>query len=113
MVLRVILIVAVLLLTAADHWTTYLCLRAPVSGWLVTEANPVADWLFQQVGLIPGLIVDSLLTVAALATLVITRQFTQRLKTAVLAVVAVATSYAVVNNLFALSSLGLLPFGSA
>ena len=36
-----------LLLTGADHWTTYLCLRLPVEGWEVIEANPLADWLFQ------------------------------------------------------------------
>ena len=41
-----LLAVLTLALTAADHWTTYLCLRAPVEGWQVTEANPLASWLF-------------------------------------------------------------------
>ena len=62
-----------LLLSAADHWTTYLCLRSPVSGFDVTEANPFSAWLFQSVGLVEGLMIDSLLTVAALAFLLITR----------------------------------------
>ena len=46
------LISLVLLASAADHWTTYLCLRAPVSGWVVTEANPITAWMFQQFGLV-------------------------------------------------------------
>ena len=43
------------LLSLADHWTTYLCLREPVTGWSVTEANPLANWLFDLTGLLPGL----------------------------------------------------------
>ena len=46
-----LLVALTLLLTAADHWTTYLCLRAPVAGWQVIEANPIADWLFQNLGI--------------------------------------------------------------
>ena len=59
------LAIATLALSAIDHWTTYVCLRRPISGWRVTEANPISDWMFQTVGLVPGLLVDSLLTVAA------------------------------------------------
>ena len=36
--MRVLALLTVLV-SAADHWTTYLCLRAPVAGWNVTEAN--------------------------------------------------------------------------
>ena len=32
-----------LLLTGVDHWTTYQCLRAPVAGWNVVEANPLEN----------------------------------------------------------------------
>ena len=62
-----------LALSAADHWTTYLCLHSPVSGFEVTEANPLAAWLFQSVGLVEGLMIDSLLTIVALAFLITTR----------------------------------------
>ena len=51
-----------LLLTGADHWTTYLCLRMPVEGWEVIEANPLADWLFQVMGLVPGPAIDTAIT---------------------------------------------------
>ena len=51
-----ILALLTLFMTAADHWTTWLCLHRPVEGWKVTEANPISDWLFGAVGLVPGLL---------------------------------------------------------
>ena len=48
------LAIMTLLLTGADHWTTYLCLREPIAGWQVIEANPVVDLLFRQSGLVGG-----------------------------------------------------------
>jgi len=56
------LAIATLALSAADHWTTYLCLRSPVLGWQVTEANPISQWLFEAIGLVPGLLLDSAVT---------------------------------------------------
>lgn len=101
-----------LLLSAADHWTTYLCLRSPVSGFDVTEANPFAAWLFQSVGLTEGLIIDSLLTVAALAFLLTTRWMPRAAKVAFLIAVIGWTGFAVANNLNALYLLGLSPIGA-
>lgn len=101
-----------LLLSAADHWTTYLCLRSPVSGFDVTEANPFAAWLFQSVGLTEGLIIDSLLTVAALAFLLTTRWMPRAAKVAFLIAVIGWTGFAVANNLNALYLLGLSPLGA-
>lgn len=100
-----------LLLSAADHWTTYLCLRQPVPGWQIDEANPISQWLFEAVGLVPGLILDSGITLAALAFLVTTRHVPGALKTASLAVIAFSTGYAVLNNFAAIETLGLSPFG--
>ncbi len=104
-----------LLLTAADHWTTYLCLRAPVEGWQVSEANPIADWLFARLGLLPGLALDSAVTLGAIAFLLTTPRIPRRLKLAFFAIVAVWTAHAVVNNLFAIRELGLAlsPFQGA
>jgi hypothetical protein len=100
-----------LLLTAADHWTTYLCLRAPVDGWAVTEANPIAEWLFNAVGLVPGLMIDSVVTLFAIAFLLCTPRLPKPLKGAFLACVVVGTGHAVVNNLEAIRMLGLSPLG--
>jgi hypothetical protein len=102
-----------LLLTAADHWTTYLCLRTPIPGFEVSEANPIADWLFGSLGLVPGLALDSVVTLAALAFLLSTALIPTRAKRIFLLVVIAWTGYAVVNNLHALGSMGLSPLGAA
>lgn len=101
-----------LLLSAADHWTTYLCLRAPVPGWIVTEANPLADWLFQTAGLVPGLLIDSVLTLGGVGFLLITRNVPVVAKRIFFAVVIAWTTVAVANNLEAIEALGLSPLGS-
>ena len=102
-----------LILGAADHWTTWLCLTGGFGDTTIVEGNPLAAWLFGQTGLIQGLVLDSLLTFAALLFLASTRRFSPRLKNALLATVALATSYAVTNNLFAIAALGIGPFGAA
>jgi hypothetical protein len=101
-----------LLLSAADHWTTYLCLRSPVSGFDVTEANPFSAWLFQSVGLVEGLMIDSLLTVAALAFLLATRRMPRAAKVAFLVAVVGWTGFAGANNVNAIYFLGLSPLGA-
>ena len=100
-----------LLLTAADHWTTYLCLRNPVAGWLVTEANPIADWLFASMGLVPGLFLDSVVTLGAVGFLLTTRRFPRPAKTFFFGVVSAWTAHAVINNTQALFAMGLSPLG--
>lgn len=99
-------------LTAADHWTTYLCLRAPVEGWVVTEANPLANWLFGRIGLVPGILVDSAVTVTALCFLTTNDLLPRRFKLGFLAFVATWTAWAVSNNLMGLYTLGV-PLWSA
>lgn len=102
-----LLAVLTLALTAADHWTTYLCLRAPVEGWQVTEANPLANWLFANVGLVPGIVADSAVTVCALLFLMTTDLLPRRAKLGFLSFVTLWTGWAVVNNLEGLELLGL------
>ena len=101
------------LLTAADHWTTYLCLRAPVSGWSVSEANPLAEWLFGSVGLAEGLLMDSAVSAVAIAFLLVTKLIPKTAKHLFFGFVAFWTGFAVINNLQALSALGLSPWGGA
>ena len=107
------LIALTLMLTAADHWTTYLCLRSPVPGWQVTEANPLAEWLFLNIGLVPGILLDSVVTLAAVAFLRGTPLVPTPAKGAFFVVVVVWTGWAVVNNTHALIALGLSPLGGA
>jgi hypothetical protein len=100
-----------LALSAADHWTTYLCLRVPIDGWQVTEANPISDWLFSWIGLVPGLMLDSLITICAVVFLVTTPRLPRPIKTAFFSAVVLSTGYAVINNLQAIEALGLSPLG--
>jgi hypothetical protein len=102
----------IVLLAAADHWTTYLCLRAPLEGWQVTEANPIAEWLFGSVGLIPGLLVDSAATLGAIAFLITTQRIPDAAKLGFFGLIAAWTGIAVINNLHAISSMGLSLLGT-
>lgn len=99
-----------ILLTCADHWTTYLCLHAPVEGWTVAEANPVAEWLFDRTGLATGLAIDTLVTFGAVAFLAGTGVFDRRVKLGLLGVLCISTGYAVLNNLGAIHRMGLAPW---
>ncbi len=100
-----------LLLTAADHWTTWVCLRAPVPGWEVTEANPLAEWLFSTVGLGTGLLVDTAVTLVAVGFLLGTTLIPRRAKGGFFLAIAAWTGWAVVNNVQAIIDLGISPLG--
>jgi hypothetical protein len=102
-----------LVLTAGDHWTTYLCLRRPVAGWEISEANPLADGLFQAAGLVPGLALDSAVTIAAVGFLVVTTRFAPRMKMALLTFISITAGYATTSNLLAMSDLGLSVLGAS
>lgn len=103
--------IATLAVSAADHWTTYVCLRQPVSGWQVTEANPISGWLFETFGLVPGLLIDSAVTICAVAFLLTTRRLPDLAKKAFFGLVLASTSYAVFNNYRAIDALGISPLG--
>jgi len=108
-----LLALLMLLLTAADHWTTYLCLKAPVPGFEVSEANPIAEWLFRSMGLVPGILLDTAVTLAAVGFQVWTTLIPRAAKGLFLLVVIAWTGYAVVNNLRAIVALGLSPLEAA
>lgn len=99
-----------ILLTCMDHWTTYLCLRAPVEGWSVSEANPIAQWLFEWAGLGTGLMIDSFVTVVAIGFLISTAVLSRSIKIALLVSITLSTGYAVFNNLGAITHMGLAPW---
>lgn len=100
-----------LIVSAVDHWTTYLCLRTPIPGWSVEEANPLAEWLFHTAGLVPGLLIDSAVTLCGVTFLVVTNQVPRVAKHLFFALVIAWTTLAVANNLEAIEALGLSPLG--
>jgi hypothetical protein len=105
-----LLTISTIALTGADHWTTYLCLRAPVDGWVVTEANPIVEMLFDSAGLGVGLVIDSAITMLAVLFLVTTRLLHPHAKLGLLGGITLATGYAVVNNIGAIVEMGLAPW---
>ncbi len=104
-----ILVALALALTLADHLTTWQCLRGPVDGWVVTEANPVADWLFARAGLVGGLAIDSIVTLLAVVFLMRTPLMPDIAKAALLLMIVTSTGFAVVNNLQAIDAMNLWP----
>lgn len=96
--MRIALGVLVVLLNLADNTTTFLCLRAPVPGFEMAEANPAAAWLFDSVGLLPGLIFEMVVTTAAIAFLVQTTHIPHRTKLWLLVILAALPAWAVINN---------------
>ncbi|MEX2209130.1 MAG: hypothetical protein WEF50_23170 [Myxococcota bacterium] len=96
--MRVLLGALVVLFNLADNATTFLCLRAPVPGFEVIEANPAAAWLFDAIGLRQGLVLEMLITSVAIVFLVGTRRISQRVKLALLVLLAALPLWAAVNN---------------
>lgn len=96
--MRFALGILVVLLNLADNVTTFLCLRAPVAGFELSEANPAANWLFGAMGLRTGLIFEMVVTTVAVAFLVVTDHVPPRIKLALLIVLAALPAWAALNN---------------
>ena len=67
----------------------------------------MANWLFHCAGLIPGLAIDSAVTLVAVVFLLSTALLSRRMKTCFLSAIVLFTGYAVLNNLQAIESMGL------
>ena len=97
-----------LALALVDHATTYFCLRTPqAAAGLVAEGNPLAAWLFERMGVGPGLLLDTAVTALALGILLRTSRLPGALRLALAGSVAVASGLAAVNNLLVAARLGL------
>ncbi len=105
--MRFVLGSLVILFNLLDNTTTFVCLSATVPGFQVIEANPFARWLFDAIGLLEGLLVETVITCAAVGFLVFTRRFPPRVKLSLLLVLVVLPAWAVVNNLSVMKSIGL------
>ena len=77
----------------------------------MSEANPIARWIFVRAGLVPGLLIDTLITVAALTFVAATPRFSPTLKTSMLSFVTLVSFYAVTNNVLVIADLGIGPSG--
>jgi hypothetical protein len=102
-----------LILGAADHWTTWLCLTGGFGDTTIVEANPLAAWLFETLGVRAGLTIDSVVTATVLLFLVRTRRLPRRAKLALLATLVAISGHALASNLRVLQTLGATPVVSA
>ena len=105
--MRFLLGATVLLLNLADNATTFLCLRAPVESFVVFEANPVARWLFDGVGLAEGLALEMILSMVAVVFLVLTNRIQRRTKLVLLSALAALPAWAVANNMQVMFEVGI------
>jgi hypothetical protein len=110
--LRVLAALA-LLFALLDHLTTWLCLRAPVPGWEIREANPLAAWAFGRLGLVEGLALDTALTLAAVLVVSEAKRLPRAAKLGLLGVLTASSAFAVANNLGVIQQVGLLGAASA
>lgn len=101
-----------LLLGAADHWTTWLCMSGELGDVTVVERNPLAAGLFGAFGVGGGLTIDSVVTASALVFLTRTRRLPRRAKLAFLAAVVALSGHALASNLQILHALGTSPGAS-
>lgn len=105
--MRFALGILVVLLNVADNVTTFLCLRAPVPGFELSEANPAASWLFGWMGLRSGLVFEMVVTTVAVAFLVVTNHVSPRFKLALLLVLAALPAWAALNNTWVIQATNL------
>jgi hypothetical protein len=97
-----------LLFALLDHLTTWLCLRAPIPGWDVREANPIAAWLFGHIGLVEGLALDTGVTLAAVLCVAQARRVPRAAKLGLLGLLIATSAWAVANNFDVIQQIGLL-----
>ena len=93
--------------TLGDAYTTWACLHEPVPGWEVLEWNPGAEWLFEILGLVPGLVVDSVITLVAALWVACTTKLATPIKVFYFALGIIVTVGAVYHNYQSMIEMGI------
>jgi hypothetical protein len=89
----------------ADAFTTYYCLAYPNSPLEVWEGNPIARWLFSNMGLVPGLILDTVVGCALVVWVSRLDFYGRGVKVGIFLFGIVCAVGAVINNLYVASLL--------
>ena len=105
--MKLLLGLLVVLFNLMDNTTTFLCLRAPVPGFEVIEANPFARWLFDSLGLVEGLLLETVITAGAVCFLVVSQRIPTQVRFSLLLLLAILPAWATVNNLSVMREIGL------
>ena len=106
--MRFMLGALVILFNLMDNVTTFACLRSATPGFNVTEANPAARWLFDSIGLLEGLVVETVITTLAVGFLVFTQRLPVRIRLMFLCFLTVLPAWAAINNLNVMRAVGIL-----
>jgi hypothetical protein len=109
--MRFVLAAGALLMNALDNLTTLRCLANPVPGFGVYEANPLAAWTFEVLGLRSGLAAEMVLSALAIGFLVYSTTFSWRLRRAILLAMVVLPAWAALNNWQVMQEMGLSLLG--
>jgi hypothetical protein len=107
--LRFVLGSLAVLINLLDNATTFACLHRPPAGFDVYEANPIARWLFDSIGLVEGLLLETTLTTVAIGFVVATGMIPPRTKLVLLGGLVLLPAWAVANNLGVMHAIGVLP----
>lgn len=92
----------------ADAVTTYYALTKPTLDHVeAVEANPITAWMFDAVGLVPGLVVSTMLPVAVFFWFAKTERAPYKAKFLLLLFAVAITTYAASNNLAILLTPGI------
>lgn len=103
-----ILFVLIILANLGDNFSTYWALTLPAKeGMLITEANPIAAWIFEAMGLVKGLIFEFVLGIGLIWWLMGVKDIPYRWKVVIFAGILIPTVYAVINNIGVLTSAGV------
>jgi hypothetical protein len=105
--MRFLLGLLVIFFNMIDNFTTFACLRSPIPGFEVSEANPIARWLFDSIGLLEGLLIETAVTMAAVGFLVFTQRLPLGTRLTLLTVLAALPAWAAINNLNVMRAVGI------
>lgn len=89
-----------------DSWTTHRCLYKPFEGYIVVEANPFAQFIFNAIGLGPGLLLDLAITIGLILLVTQTRIFSDWAKVLLLLLLGLPPAYAAWNNYQVMQMIG-------
>ncbi len=94
----------VVLFNALDNLTTFLCLSQSED---CIEANPVAAWLFDSMGLVNGLVLEMSITALAVIFLVVTNYVPRHVKVVLLTILTILPAWASLNNMYVMDAIGI------
>lgn len=98
--------ILLMLLVIGDNVSTYLCLTTSSDVYHTWEANPISAWMFQAFGMIPAMLLQTVIKLAALVwvySLIGDSRSNLRVTWVTVMLLIVVTGYVNLNNWYAYS----------